>query len=243
MSRTRLSGYPTSSNRASSFHLHWLPAVELSEVSVTLQVTAPPVVDDLHFWALQASFAGPDTGFGAGHLGLQWHSSYPGYGAVNWGGYQSDGSILAGTRPELPSALDNPHTRDFAWSPGVDYRLRIYRDRPGWWVGEVTNSTTAMTTVIRSLNGGGDRLVVPMVWSEIFARCDAPPSAVVWSRPSGLMLDGSAWAPDSYRVTYQREEDGGCSNTNVAALPHGVGQITGVGRITPQGTVVPTREV
>jgi hypothetical protein len=236
---TRLSGYPTSSNRASSFHLYWLPGVELAEVSVTLQVTAQPTVDDLHFWALQASFAGPGGVLGAGHIGLQWHSSYPSHGAVNWGGYYSDGSILNGTRSELPSILDNPHTRDFPWSPGVDYRLRIHSDRPGWWVGEVTNPATAVTTTVRELNGGGDRLVVPMVWSEIFARCDASPSAAVWSRPTGVMLDGSAWHPDSYRVTYQREEDGGCSNTDVAVLPHGVGQITGVARVTPAGAVIP----
>lgn len=243
MSRTRLSGYPTSSNRASSFHLNWLPGVELAEVSVTLQVTAPPAVDDLYFWALQASFAGRGAVFGAGHLGLQWHSSYPSYGAVNWGGYHSEGSILDGTGSGLPSTLDNPHTRDFSWSPGVDYRLRIYSERPSWWVGEVTNVVTGVTTVVRSLNGGGDRLVVPMVWSEIFARCDAPPSGSVWSRPLGILLDGSVWQPDSYRVTYQREDDGGCSNTNVAVLPHGVAQITGVSRVTPTGALIPTSGV
>lgn len=240
MTGTRVTGYPTSSNRASSFHLHWLPRVELSELSVILAVTSPPEVEDLHFWALQASFAGSDGVTGGGHLGLQWHSSYPDRGAVNWGGYDRGGSIISGTESSLPSILGNPHTRDFPWLTGVDYLLRIRADQPGWWAGEVTNVGSGTSTVVRSLNGGGDRLVLPIVWTEVFARCDAPPSAVVWSRPAGVMLDGSAWEPDSYSVTYQREEDGGCSNTNVAALPHGVAQITGTSRNTPHGAVIPT---
>jgi hypothetical protein len=234
-----LRGYPTSSNGASSFHLHWGPAVELSEVAVTLEVVTPPGVDDLHFWALQASFAGPGGITGAGHLGLQWHSSYPGRTAVNWGGYDASGTVLAGTESSLPSALDNPHTRNFEWIAGVPYRLRIYPAGDGRWSGEVSSGSGTVT--VRSLYGGGDRLVGPMVWSEVFARCEAPPSAVAWSQPAGRLLDGSPWEPDSYGVTYQREEEGGCSNTDVVVLPHGVAQITGVTRTAPPGSVLAAR--
>jgi hypothetical protein len=239
MSPPRLRGYPTSSNGASSFHLHWKPAVELLEVSVNLQVVTPPAVDDLHFWALQAGFAGPAGMVGAGHLGLQWHSGYPGRTAVNWGGYDASGAILSGTDSTLPSALNNPHTRNFGWLAGVTYRLRIYPASDGWWNGEVASGSGAVT--VRSLHGGGDRLVAPIVWSEVFTRCEAPPSAVSWSQPAGTRLDGSSWEPDSYELTYQREEDGGCSNTDVITLPHGVGQITGVKRTAPPGSVLPTR--
>lgn len=206
---------------------------------MVLNVTTPPAVDDLHFWALQASFADAGGVRGGGHLGLQRHASYPGGCAVNWGGYDRNGTILHGSDSTLPSALDNPHTRDFPWLPESDYLLRIRSSKPGWWAGEVTDLGTGVTTVVRSLNGGGDRLALPMIWSEVFAQCDAPPSAVVWSRPEGVLLDGAIWRPDSYSVTYQREEDGGCSNTSVAVLPHGVAQITGVSRVTPAGAVIP----
>lgn len=213
--------------------------MELRELSVVLEVTTPPAGDDLHFWAMQASFADSRGVLGGGHLGLQHHSSYPDRCAVNWGGYDQSGSIISGTTSNLSSALDNPHTRDYLWSPEAEYQLRIRASRPGWWSGEVTDLTTGVSTVVRSLNGGGDRLVLPIVWSEVFAPCDAPESAVVWSRPDGVLLDGSIWQPDSYSVTYQREEDGGCSNTNVAVLPNGIAQVTGVTRTTPHGAVIP----
>lgn len=244
MNRKRLSGYPTSSNRASSFHLHWLPHVELAEVSANLAVSAAPTVGDLYFWALQASFAGPGGITGGGHIGLQWHSSYPGRGAINWGGYHRTGGELEGSESSLSSTLGNANTRDFPWSIGHQYRLKIFPDgRSGWWAGEVTDVDTGTGTVVRSLNGGGDRLVLPIVWSEVFARCDAPPSAVIWSAPAGIRIDGSSWEPDSYSVTYQTEQDGGCSNSDVVLLPHGVGQFTGVTRATPHGSVIPTSQL
>ncbi|MGH8928929.1 MAG: hypothetical protein ACRDWH_11295 [Acidimicrobiia bacterium] len=239
MSRPRLSGYPTSSNRASSFHLHWLPRLALVEVSVTIEIAIQPEVEELYFWALQASFAGPAGIRGGAHLGLQWHPSHPGSTAANWGGYDRGGSILEGTQSTLPSALGNPHTRDYRWRPQARFRLRIRGDGPGWWAGEITDIEADTTTVVRSLRSEGTSLTLPMVWSEVFARCDADPVVVVWSDPSGVTVDREPWHPDSYSVTYQREEDGGCSNTDVRVLPHGVGQFTGITRMTPPGTIIP----
>ena len=89
------------------------PREVLSEVSVTLQIAVRPAVAELYFWALQASFTGPDGISGGAHLGLQWHPSYPGSGAVNWGGYARDGSILEGSDSALPSTLGNVNTRDY----------------------------------------------------------------------------------------------------------------------------------
>jgi hypothetical protein len=86
-------------------------------------------------------------------------------------------------------------------------------------------------------------LLLPIVWSEVFARCDAPPSAVVWSDPAGVTIDGLPWEPSSYSVTYQTEQDGGCSNADVVLLPHGVGQFTGVTRAIAHGAVIPTKQV
>jgi hypothetical protein len=211
----------------------------LSEVSVTLLIHHNPEPARLYFWALQASFTGPAGIGGGAHLGLQWHPQYPGGTAVNWGGYDRDGSILEGTASGLASALGNPHTRNFPWRPGSGYRLRIRPDGTGWWAGDVTDLATATTTRIRSLRSAGEGLSLVMVWSEVFARCDDPPAVAIWSDPAGVAIDGSPWRPDSYSVTYQREEDGGCSNTDVVVLPHGVGQFTGVTRTTPPGAVIP----
>jgi hypothetical protein len=238
MTVSRIRGYPTSSNRASSFHLHWGPRDLLSEVSVTIQIAVAPAVAELYFWALQASFTGLAGISGGAHLGLQWHPSYPASGAVNWGGYARDGSILEGSESGLPSTLGNVNTRDYAWAPEQKYRLRIRRDEPGWWAGEVTNQATNATTLVRRLRSEGDGLTLAMVWSEVFARCDAPSAVAVWSDPAGVTLDGRPWRPDTYSITYQREEDGGCSNTDVRVLPDGVGQFTNMARMTPAGSVL-----
>ena len=243
MTVSRIRGYPASSNRASSFHLHWGPRDVLSEVSVTIQIAVAPAVAELYFWALQASFTGPSGISGGAHLGLQWHPSYPASGAVNWGGYARDGSILEGSESVLPSTLGNVNTRDYPWTPEQKYRLRIHGDEPGWWAGEVTNLATDVTTMVRRLRSDGEGLTLAMVWSEVFARCDAPSAAAVWSDPAGVTLDGRPWRPGTYSITYQREEDGGCSNTDVRVLPNGVGQFTGVTRTTPPGTVIPIPSV
>lgn len=241
MSRRRLTGYPTSSNRASSFHLFWSCDVLLREVSVTLVVEQPPQVAELYFWALQVSFVDSSGSSGAAHLGLQWHPSYPGSTAVNWGGYDREGRILGGTESALPSTLGNANTRDFRWTPGDAYRLRIFSDRPRWWEGEVSDLASGTVTVVRALEGGGDLLAQPMVWSEVFARCDAPPVAVVWSQPAGLTADGGSWRPTQYSTNYQAESAGGCSNTDSRSLPHGVAQLTAVPRTNPTGTLLGAR--
>ena len=237
----RLRGYPTSSNRASSLHLHWLPREVLSEVSVTLQIAVRLAVSELYFWALQASFTGPAGISGGAHLGLQWHPSYPGSGAVNWGGYDKSGSILEGSDSELRSTLGNVNTRDYPWVPEQSYRLRIRAADPGWWAGEVTDLMTNVTTPVRSLRSAGEGLTLAMVWSEIFAPCDAPSVVAVWSDPAGVTLDGRPWRGESYSITYQSEADGGCSNTDARVLPNGVGQFTGLARTTPAGMIISTR--
>lgn len=238
MKSSRIGGYPTSSNRASSFHLHWLPREVLSEVSVTLQIAVKPAVAELYFWALQASFTGSGGISGGAHLGLQWHPSYPGSGAVNWGGYDKSGSILEGSDSALPSTLGNVNTRDYPWTPEQKYRLRIRVDEPGWWAGEVVSLATNVTTLVRKLRSEGEGLTLAMVWSEVFARCDAPSAVAVWSDPAGVTFDGRLWRPQSYSITYQREEDGGCSNTDVRVLPNGVGQFTNMERTNPPGSVL-----
>ncbi|MGH8957159.1 MAG: hypothetical protein ACRDVK_00630, partial [Acidimicrobiia bacterium] len=184
----------------------------------------------------------PEGISGGAHLGLQWHEQYPGGTAVNWGGYDAQGTILSGTAADLPSPTDNPHTRAYRWVEGSSYRLSIGVDTDlgsGWWRGAITDLSTGEERHVRSLHGLGDRLIAMMTWTEAFCRCDAEPVAVIWSNPSGVTTDGVEYRAETCTTTYQPESDGGCSNSDSLALPHGVTQITGVTRSNPPGTILP----
>lgn len=234
----RSSGRPTSANRASSMHLLWdVPPELLRSVEVTLTVTDPPLVPELYFWALQVDFIDGPGRTGGGHLGLQHHPRYPGSCAANWGGYHSDGGELDGEM-FLPSSLGNPNTCDFGWRRAVPYRLRIEPAPGRGWRGSVTDRSTGETTVIRDLHGGGTALVAPMVWSEVFAPCDAPSAAVKWTDPVVETMAGDVVVVKSARVNYQTEREGGCSNTTVEHVSGGVVQRTSAQRTIPAGATV-----
>jgi len=200
--------------------------------SVTLEVLTPPVVDHLYFWALQVSFAGA----GAAHLGLQWNDRHPGFGAVNWGGYAADGSLLTGTESPLPSTPADPNTRDYPWEPERAYRLGVHRVDEGAWRGEVTDLATGDATTVRDLMAPASFLGDPMVWSEVFARCDDPSVTARWSEFEALSDRGDPFAPAVLTVNYQSHADGGCANTTSVPDDHGgVLQVTNAERLTPQG--------
>jgi len=210
--RARTRGFPPSGNGASSFHLGWrLPpgAGHLVSASVTLEVLTPPVVEHLYFWALQVAFPGA----GAAHLGLQWNHRHPGFGAVNWGGYAADGSLLAGTESPLPSTPDDPNTRDYPWQPGRPYKLGVHRTAEGAWRGAVTDLNTGDPTTVRDLGAAAPHLGDPMVWSEVFARCDDPAVTVRWSEFQVVTDGGDPFAPTALVVNYQSHVEGGCANT------------------------------
>lgn len=213
-------------NGASSFHLWWLDRGPFTAVEVTLAVEEPPAVPDLYFWALQVGFAGEEGSTGGAHLGLQWNPRHPGSTAVNWGGYTLGGELLEGTASLLPSRPSDPNTRDFPWRPGIAYRLRIEGgEEPGWWRGVVTELGDGHRVVVRELAGGGDRLLDPVQWSEVFAPCDAPRVVASWSDPWGEALTGSR-EPPGYRATFQAYRDGGCVNTDVVVDGGAVRQVT-----------------
>lgn len=234
----RDSGLPTSSNRASSFHLIWaVPPQPLDEVSATFELLTEPSVPRLYFWALQVSFLEGGTMRGGAHLGLQWHPSYPDSRAVNWGGY-GDGGELEGSVSPLPSALGNANTRDYRWKTGVPYRLSIASPQAGLWRGSVTDLATGESTVVRELYSSGTHLAVPMVWTEAFCRCDDPPVTARWSSLRAS-ADGIELPIDGVRVNYQSYAQGGCTNTTVREDDLGVLQLTGTEREIPTGRVVP----
>jgi hypothetical protein len=218
-------------------HLFWdLPpgAGPIVAVSARLEVEATPPVDELYFWALQASFTdGRGRRHGGAHLGLQWHRPHPGSRAVNWGGYAPGGGVLAGSESPLPSASGNPNTRDLWWEPGTPHLLTIERAPEGGWAGTVDGVR------VRTLDAGGDRLGGLMVWSEVFARCDAPPVSVRWSGFRATAADGTVVAPPSVRVNYQARSDGGCDNTTALPDGDGVRQVTASERVVDQGARLP----
>jgi hypothetical protein len=242
-------GVPPSGNGASSFHLSWLvdpPAAgrEWVAAEAVVEVTDPPAVPALSFWALQCSFVDRGRSAGAGHLGLQWYAAHPGSTAVNWGGYGADGRELEGSTSSLPSATGNVNTRDFAWSPSVEYRLRISRSGEGpgsrtAWRGEVTDLASGSTVVVRDLFAEGTALTAPVVWSEVFARCDDPGASVRWSALQMIDGEGRATEARRVRVNYQSLADGGCTTTDSSVDDVGVVQRTGTVRRTPQGAVLP----
>jgi len=243
-SKARVSGEPPSGNGASSFHLWWElgRGRPLQEVSAILEIVEPPRVDRLYFWAMQVSFADPDGG--GAHIGIQHHPRYPASGAVNWGGYapQPEGGLLQGSPSPLPSAPNDPNTRDFAWSAHRPYRLSIGRSpEPGpegfvAWRGSVEDLTTGEVTVVRDLYSRGTYLRGPVVWTECFARCDHPTTAVRWS---GLQVVDDVDEPSvvtAVSVNYQTHANGGCDNTNSSVDGDGWLQRANTSRTNPTGT-------
>lgn len=207
------------------------------EASVTLEVITPPAVDHLYFWALQVGFPGA----GGAHLGLQWNHGHPRFGAANWGGYTMGGELLAGTESPLPSAPNDPNTRDYPWEPGRPYRLRVWRAATGVWRGEVVDLISGEESVVRDLFASSEFLSDLMVWSEVFARCDDASVVVRWTDFEVVSERSARLAPAALAVNYQSHADGGCANTTSTADPegHGVLQITNTERVTPQGAGLP----
>lgn len=217
-------------------HLWWtMPPAPLAEVSAVCEVLVPPGLARLYFWALQASFVDGERPCGTAHLGLQWNPRFPGSCAANWGGYRPSGDgLLAGTESELPSTPGDPNTRDYHWWPNQPYRFRIHRSPQGWR-GEITDLATGSVTVVRDLLAGGDRLTLPVVWSEVFAPCEAPSAMVRWSELRGVMPSGEQVIPQALRVNYQEP----CHNTTVQVDELGIRQLTNAERVVPQGEIVP----
>jgi hypothetical protein len=224
----------------------------LRSVSAVLDVIEPPLVDRLHFWALQATFLDEMTGLigGGAHLGLQHNPRHPGSKAVNWGGYAPEGGrVLEGSDSVLPGIPGDRNTRNFPWRAGREYRLAIERspdlgpDRPGIgsdaWRGSVTDLFTGETTAVRDLYARGTLLTSPVVWTESFARCDHPGVAVRWSDLSAEAVDGSIVRPEAVRVSYQARAAGGCDNTTVEIAGAGIVQRTTATRTVRDGAVLP----
>ena len=234
--------WPTSGNRSSGFHLWWHGMdggpVPLVAAGATLEVLQRPSVERLYFWALQASFVdGRGTRYGAAHLGLQWNPNHPDNGAVNWGGYADTGdvgSVLAGSASMLPSAPDDPNTRDYPWQESVAYRLRIARSNAGWR-GEVIDLASGHGVVVRDLHVDGDRLTNLVVWSEVFASCTDPTAVVRWSGFEGYVADGTILRPRSVGLTFPPD---GCPNTDTVADEVGFLQVTSTTRRARDGDSV-----
>lgn len=248
-SNNRVEGRPPSGNGASSFHLFWqIPAHEpLREVSATFELLDEPAQDRLYFWALQAGFADGNGAYGGAHFGFQWHPQYPAKRAVCWGGYANVGGELDGGPTTFPSIDGNPNVCAYPWTTGQrwTWRIRLVDDGGGSspprpysaWRAELDDPNTGETVPIRDLWCRGDRLVDPMVWSEVFAHCDDRSVAVRWSEMAARTATDMI-LPSAVSVNYQSYADGGCTNTN--SFNDGVGfvQTTNTERVTAQGAIL-----
>lgn len=245
----RLTGRPTSSNRASSHHLFWMTSSNepIVEIRATLEVVEPPKVAELYFWALQASFTDGSSNFGGAHLGLQHHPSYPDSGAANWGGYHDasrGGQILDGSPLTVPSALNNANTGNFAWRPQTPYVLRIRQNVPNQdpgnqqgWLGSITGPD-GEEHVLRELYCAGSAIRSPLVWTESFAPCDAPRATVRWSDFTMVTRSGAALPISAVRTNFQSVADGGCSTSDSTVDGASVLQSTGLSRTTSTGAIL-----
>jgi hypothetical protein len=83
------------------------------------------------------------------------------------------------------------------------------------------------TTVIRDLLVSATELTRPVVWAEVFAPCDAPPTEARWRDLVVVDTAGIDHAVTAASVTYQPESSGGCSNTEAAVDGHAFVQLTG----------------
>ncbi len=237
----RVTGLPTSPNAASSMHLSYPPTVA-AEVAVTVEVTSLPAPPELVFWALL-----PDLIDGAGnsiavpHMGLQWAPGYPNSRAVNWGGYLvNTGAEMTGTTSALPSALNNPNTRDYNWQTNRQYRYRVWSPSSGVWRAEVTDLVTSITTVIRDLSApGATQLRGAIVFTENFNVCQLSVAAR-WSNLQFKLANNSLSTPATATVSYQEYADGGCTNTNQATQGGGIVQTSGVARTVVAGVNLAT---
>lgn len=220
----------------------------LVEVSAVLEILEPPRADALYFWALQVDFTSGRRVWGGAHTGLQWNRRYPDHRAVNWGGYASPergGFVLPGTTSSLDGFPDDPNTLCYPWQPGCPYRLRVFRspELPGAWRAEVTDLVSGRSATVRDLRPVPEgeslesHLARPVVWSEVFADCDAPSVSVRWSDLAAVDDAGRTVRPQAVRVNYQSAEEGGCANTTV--VPDDAGrflQVTNTPRLVGQGT-------
>ena len=240
LANSRVEGRPPSGNGASSFHLFWQmpPHEPLREVSATFELLDEPAQDHLYFWALQVGFADAGDGHGGAHFGFQWHPQYPAKRAVCWGGYANVGGELSGGPTTFPSIDGNANVSAYPWTTGQRWKWRIRRlGDGGVWRAELDDPNTGQTVPIRDLWCPGDRLVDPMVWSEVFAHCGDPSVHVRWSELATQTATGSIF-PLAVTVNYQAYADGGCTNTN--SFTDGVGfvQATNAERVTPQGSTL-----
>jgi len=227
-------------------HLWWsLPYGELlTEVSATLEIVEPPVVDRLYFWALQAAFVKPDGG--AAHLGIQHNTRHPGRTAVNFGGYKPRalGGQLDGEVSLLPSTPSDPNTRDFDWLSNRKYRLSIKRIEhtvsEGFyaWRGSIEDLLTGDYTVIRILFSQGGYIRGPVVWTESFARCEMPSVAAKWTDLEAVGERKGVIPVTSGSVNYQHFDAGGCDNTNMYVDGNGWVQQTTTERTVRTATVL-----
>jgi hypothetical protein len=192
--------------------------------------------------------------------------NWGGYDSAERGGAVLPGSesTLPGYRDD-PNTLAYPWQPGRPYR----FRVFRSPDITGAWRSEVTDILLGDVATIRDLlprqkHGGGEGgepgffrrlfsgqrdaspgagedgyLTRPIVWSEVFAECDAPSVTVRWSALEAVDEEGTILLPEAVQVNYQSGHEGGCPNTTVSIDESGgVVQVTNVPRTVPQGAVL-----
>ena len=124
--------------------------------------------------------------------------------------HESGGGELEGSTFLLPGMAGSQNTQSYPWQSGRPYRLRVFPSPhiTQAWRAEVTDLSSGKATPIRDLYTDGDSLAMPMVWTESFADCAAPPVTVRWSHLRAVDSTGRILTPHSLLVNYQGWERG-----------------------------------
>ena len=210
----RVTGFPTSSNRASSFHLRWLglpPDDRVVEASATLEIVEPPAVPQLYFWALQASFVDGTPIVRCRPSRPAMALSSPRWHCGQLGRVRR--RPAASSTGRCRSCRAPPATRTPGTSAGSRAARTACRSVPARGTGDWRGSVDGH--VVRELHGGGTGLADMMVWSEVFARCDDRSGRGAMERLHGQDAQPARSRPDRLAVSYQSKLDGGCDNTTV----------------------------
>jgi hypothetical protein len=116
----------------------------------------------------------------------------------------------------------------------VPYQLRVWSPSAGVWRSSVVDATRAEEpTVIRDLLVPAATLASPVVWAEVFARCDDQATEARWTSLEAVDGDGTVHRVTEVNVTYQSESAGGCSNTEAAVDGDAFVQRTGLADVRP----------
>lgn len=234
---TRTTGLPPTG--ISAQYLIW-PATTAAELEVTITVTTlGNEPNRVYFLAVPDIIDNNGTSLAQPPFGLHWNQLFPTGHAIYWGGtLKSTGGTLTGTASTLPTAIGSDSHRNYTWQTGRAYKYRIWSPNPGSWRGEITDTVTSATTIVRDLSiPGSTQLRGLIIATQNYNTCQTG-IAARWNDVTFKQANGSTSKPATATVNYTSFADGGCTNTNATENSSGILVTLGTTRTTPEGTTL-----